>query len=351
MALGDLVLLIIGIPSGWLQSMGIVVYDEISPMTCKIDKFCKYSFADSAIWIIVLFMVDRCVAICNPLKKSSFFIPQSTKYCSCAALMLAFAKNLHVFWTRGAQYQHILLSYSVLINGTSVNQTVTTSTIENCGYPTPAYADFENFVRPWIALVLTNIIPCILISIFNVFIVRAMIQMKKAPAIQDKEMEKRNRNVFQTAAMCLAGSVSFLVCITPTIVLTVGKIHWTTYSNPGYNIAKAFNNVFFYVNYSINFFLYCLTGRKFRNTFLQLFIREKCDTQISKNVPTATVSRNITALKRYPVGGSGVKSKTGNIDSVDGRILDSKRLDTGPAHQATSSSTTLDTYLEDNDKF
>ena len=220
---------------------------------------------------------------------------------------------MHLFWTRGAQDLYTTHTYSVNINGTLVNLTETTSKVETCGYPTPAYEDFENFVRPWIALVLTNIIPCILISIFNVFIVRAMIQMKKAPAIQDKEMEKRNRNVFQTAAMCLAGSISFLVCITPTIVLTVGKIHWATYSNQGYDIAKAFNNVFFYVNYSINFFLYCLTGGRFRNTFLQLFVRAELAPKTPNVYNVEIVPRNCPTPNRFINCGLRGRSREENM--------------------------------------
>ena len=39
--------------------------------------------------------------------------------------------------------------------------------------------------------------------------------------------------------MCLAASCSFIVCVTPTIVLTVGKAYWTKQANPYYDIAKA----------------------------------------------------------------------------------------------------------------
>ena len=55
MAIGDLVLLFVGILPGWLQSMGIFNYVELSPIACKIDRFCKYAIGDFAIYIILLF--------------------------------------------------------------------------------------------------------------------------------------------------------------------------------------------------------------------------------------------------------------------------------------------------------
>ena len=83
-----------------------------------------------------------------------------------SCLLLAVVKNLHVFWTRGAQF--------TTVEGVLVLRS-------NCGRPTPAADHFESFVRPWIAFTLVSAIPFFLICFFNIGIVRTLLCMPVAP--------------------------------------------------------------------------------------------------------------------------------------------------------------------------
>ena len=83
------------------------VFKEISPITCKLEKFCFYTFGDTAIWILVVFTLDRFLALVFPLSVKEICLPSRSKYNSLLVLILSICKNFHVFWTRGPEYETV----------------------------------------------------------------------------------------------------------------------------------------------------------------------------------------------------------------------------------------------------
>jgi len=195
--------------------------------------------------------------------------------------VFAIAKNVHVFWTRDIEYD------------------LKTGTVK-CGRP-EQYLYFENEVRPWLALTLVTILPFLVIVTSNIIIVRKLIQAhkvrhqslavqltlgtngngnnRKQSCIETNDNGNRavvtsnsvvGRSVVfsQTSLMCLAVSLAFLVCVTPSIVLTIGREQWKTRS--AYYIARAVSHQLSCFNHAINFFLYCFTGERFRDVLVGL---------------------------------------------------------------------------------
>lgn len=88
--------------------------------------------------------------------------------------------------------------------------------------------------------------------------------------------------------MCLGASFTFLICVTPTMVILIGKPYWTMNgTNMAYEIAKSVSNQLTYLNSSVNFFLYCITGKKFRET-LGLMLRCRCKEVMTKSDVSAS---------------------------------------------------------------
>ena len=157
MALGDLCALVTGIIPEWLEATDIVVFKRLHPVTCKLEKFSFFTCGDTAIWILVVFTVDRFIAVAFPLcKKHMCLYGRARIYCL-LTLVAAAAKNTHVFWTRGAVY-----TFNARLNVTEVN---------NCGQP-PPYAHFERFVRPWIAFTIISVIPFCVLLFCNTWIIK-----------------------------------------------------------------------------------------------------------------------------------------------------------------------------------
>ena len=249
-----------GIIPEWLEAMGITILKETHPATCKLEKFLFCSTSDTAIWLLVLFTFDRFIAVCFPLRKTHVCRPRKAVLFSAVAFMASCTQNVHVFWTRGAeQYQ---------------DDGITKTT--NCGKPNSFH--FESYIRPWIAFVAVSIIPFIAILTFNVGIVRKLIKIKTRPVGHSPSPRKTSveKQFSQATIMCLSASFMFLLTITPSIVILIGKPYWTKKDfdyvyNEKYAAAKAISNVMVYLNHSLTFFLYCMTGRRFREELLEMF--------------------------------------------------------------------------------
>jgi len=82
----------------------------------------------------------------------------------------------------------------------------------------------------------------------------------------------------QTSLMCIAASLAFVVCVTPSIVLTMGRHQWKNaggFTQAAYFASRAVVHQLACLNHAINFFLYCVTGQRFRKELVALLRREK----------------------------------------------------------------------------
>nr|AKQ63011.1 orphan G-protein coupled receptor 1 [Platynereis dumerilii] len=245
LAIADAFALFSGIIPEWMEACNIIKFKELSPGTCRFEKIIFYTSADTAIWILVAFTCDRFIAVCFPFRKSRWCTSRKAIIISASLLVAAFIKNMHVFWTRGAQYDE---------NGTF---------IKNCGYPRPEYKNFERNVRPWLVFVLVNLIPFLVILSCNLAIV-----YKLLAATRIKDISKPNSKYSQTTLMCVGVSFLFLLTTTPSVVMYIGRSEWDKSHTDAYEVAKAVTNVLVYLNHSLNFFVYCMSGKRFRREFL-----------------------------------------------------------------------------------
>lgn len=256
MAVADVTFLIFGIVPEWLDACNFIKLQEVHYMMCKLEKFIFYLSGDVAIWIICINTMDRFIAVCFPFTQQSLRKAVYAKIASLVTFIVAIVKNMHVFWTRGPVY------------------TESGDVIKVCGRPEP-YTHFEVYVRPWIAFVLVGVVPVVLLSVFNVFIIRFLIkEMRKVRATG----KKHQPDFTQTICMCVAVSLAFLVFITPSLILYIGKPYWShtdNATNHVYDVSKAVGNQLSYVNHAINFLLYCITAKKFREEAIKLIIPKK----------------------------------------------------------------------------
>jgi len=167
MAVSDICVLVSGMITEWVEARFDIIFKELDERLCKLEKFMFYTSSDTSIWICVAFTIDRFVAVCFPLQhRRSCFIATNAKYYAIAATLSAVAKNVHVLWTRGAEFR--------LVNASSVDTQL--DFVSNCGRPTDAYRQFEFFVRPWIAFAIVFAVPFCIIVFCNIFIIKAMIR-------------------------------------------------------------------------------------------------------------------------------------------------------------------------------
>ncbi len=173
--------------------------------------------------------------------------------------MIAIAKNLHLFWTRGVQQ---------VVNSDGVIE------IFNCGWPNESYESFGKYIRPWIAFSLYAFIPITGILFLNVIISYKLLILKQkvkpgnkiGTGSGDNSQSGDKKDVIQMTAMLLSVSIVFLILILPSITVIVAKPHVIHIDQDAVRLA--------YVEVRINsfFLLY--------NSFLLILLHSLLDTLI-----------------------------------------------------------------------
>lgn len=190
-------------------------------------------------------------------------------------VFLSLSKNLHEFWTRGPEY------------------TRSGQLRRICGSQSQYYF-FLQYVRPWIVFAVVTALPFLLILFFNCMIVHVLIKSQRlrsaavATPTGNGNRPPGTSGFRQTTFMCLGISFAFLVCISPSIVLLIGKPYWQR----DYRNVKAVCNLLGFVNHAVNFFLYCVTGRRFRH---QLWAMLTCRGHEVPQTPIATLNNTSVA--------------------------------------------------------
>ena len=221
-----------------------------------------FTFADTAVWLMLSVTVDRFISVVFPLKRRDLCTPKRAVVCCVSLLGAALLKNLHIFWTRGRQV---------------TQQPDGTYVTTECGFPRPEYEHFETFIRPWLAFTLYAFIPITGLVVLNVSIAVALWRHSKKQENSNNQTDGNNSRASRQAAqltwMLLTVSVTFTILITPSIVVLIAKPYVATSParSASYSLLEAVADTLAYVNHSSNFFLYCLSGAGFRKEVKRMF--------------------------------------------------------------------------------
>jgi len=263
-----------------LEVAGIFSAREYNVWACRAYKVIYYTSGDAAIWLLVAFTFDRFVAVCFPLRKRRVCRWKRAVIASATIIFLSLAKNFHEFWTRGPEY------------------TESGEFVRICGRQ-KRYKFFLDYVRPWIAIILITVVPFILILFFNCMIVHSLLKAQRlrsknaayteacaTPTGTGNKPPTSATSFRQTTFMCLGVSFAFLILVAPSVVLLTGKPYWKRGDAAAYGNAKAISNFLSILHHCINFFLYCVTGRRFRQE-LKATLTCRRGTEVPQ-IPTCT---------------------------------------------------------------
>jgi hypothetical protein len=234
----------------------LVGYDVQARHTaiCKLRNFLFITFSDGSIWLICAFTFDRLVAVVLPLKRKT--------YCTRRHALIAIA----VIWTLATTKNIPML----ITWGVSSAQSLSGGHVSRCGVPEPRYAFYEEYIRPWLVFTTVSFIPFVFITACNVIIVHHVQRMGVSPAtiarVRSIARQSSDHSVASMSRMCLAVSFTFVVLVSPSIVILVGKPYWTRTAAAAakFHLARSFGNLCQYTNNAINFLLYLSSGREFR---------------------------------------------------------------------------------------
>ncbi|XP_074653443.1 FMRFamide peptide receptor frpr-18-like [Tubulanus polymorphus] len=190
-----------------------------------------------ALYAVVLVTFDRFVAIRFPLKAHSF--------CTTKSVLI------QIF---------VLVIYVCLVE-----------LVPRYLFPHIINRDYVNFTYTTITLVTTCVVPVFLVFAFNIGIISALYASRKMTGQKSDSHKQLTRRL-------LAVSTTFLVCNVPLLIEGILLQVYSDVSDAYVeNIGWALNYILLLsilcvaVNSSTNFVVYCLTGARFRKTFVNTF--------------------------------------------------------------------------------
>ena len=137
-----------------------------------------------------------------------------------------------------------------------------------------ALSFYAVFVFPWIDLVVSSFLPSSLLLVGNVLLAitvsrsaRLARRLTAAPTGSDRRSDVREKAASSLTVTLMSVSVTY-ICLSLPVSIFIIVQHYLSRAGARYNawmhLAWAVVNLMWYCNSTVNFYLYCLTGTRFR---------------------------------------------------------------------------------------
>lgn len=270
LAVADCIVLLVGLLPDWAENLSGVDIQHATSLLCKSVTLLTYSSSHFSVWIIVVVTIMRYIAVSEPHQASKFCNHKIAKRLIALLVFSIIMINLHIIWT---------------VDLKTSNQGF--NVIKKCDAK-EGFGDFIYTVWPWIDASIFALAPFLLLVFFNT---RIIVTTLKATSWRhknqhDKANSKRimSRNNIKLTITLLTVSFSFLVTTLPMATVMILQIYWNWKLEESgqelevlsqQKIIRTVAEMLMYLNHSINFFLYCAVGEKFRVQMAKTFCRHR----------------------------------------------------------------------------
>ena len=205
----------------------------------------------SNLWGVLLILAmtfDRFYGIIRPHKASLFNTVKRAKITCICIILLGILYNIpHIFFTLD---------------------------VENSCVPYGKAIEFTyGQLYYWLSFVVNYSFPFVALLVMNSFIIHTIRNRKNLVAGQTGQQQKSSET--QIFIILLLVTFSFLLLTTPAYMLFLFNMIIDFNQSPryqsGFQLFYSISEKTWYTNNAINFFLYIMSGTKFRKDFLQLF--------------------------------------------------------------------------------
>ncbi|XP_025105038.1 probable G-protein coupled receptor 83 [Pomacea canaliculata] len=268
MAVSDLVLLYTGLPQVWMfRTFGFQLY-RIHLSLCKLIPFFSYACSTGTAWLIVAMTMQRLMSVVWPHHKSFSCTERKV------GLVIAMIVTIQIGFNISK-----LIAYEL-------NNGVCEIVNEELWY-------YDQIIYPRITVVVSTLIPFVILVIGNSVLLWAVIQSVKVARVMTlgsgDQVNSRQKKASTLTITLITVSMVFLFLTMPmnTYFLIVNDIsneetiiQWASRS-----FAFAILDLAWFSHSAINFYIYCLTGSKFRYELKSLFCRRYPALKRSKATP------------------------------------------------------------------
>ena len=254
--------------TGWLQGLS-----RISPYV----TVCCYPLAQTAkmstAWITILVAVNRYIFVCLPLRASQWCTLSKVKIQLAIVLVFAVVCNIPRFFQLRVKHN----------NGTS---SVDYTTIKEWGQ---FYMVYD---ATWYFILLTGV-PLFVLTLLTVRLMKAMEVHRRMKLAMNSGRQQQDSNV--TFALVIVVIV-FIICHVPKLALRI-VIYLVPYKelklDDVWHFMRDIANMFIILNSAINFFIYILANKRFRDVLTEIVCRRHADTLVFTARPIASAEEPV----------------------------------------------------------
>ncbi len=249
LALGDLTAL-------WSFSLPFLTGTDlrnINNVTCWLLNSLRDSSMYFSVWVLSTITIERFVAVTFPHKLNIIFSHRRASISIGIFLFAAMCPTLNYFFS----YQVIVVGYGERIQ------------IQVCWIHSPSV--YSVYIAPWVETVLYSIIPSVIITFCNVGIIYRVIK-SRAKRVQQMNAQHDGGGQANMVATLVTISMAFLIFTLPTSIFVIFELHpflsGTHYGTKRWSqmlLGVIICSLMYQMNHSLNFWLYVMSGTKFRN--------------------------------------------------------------------------------------
>lgn len=269
LSISDTLVLYVGLLRLWVgELLGFDVRDK-AEWICKLVNFSGSVASDFSAWMILAVTAVRYLVVYHPIRSKAMCGAFTTRNIISFLLMTAVLANSHLFWTLAI-----------------TEETEDGRVILRCDGHSE-YVYFISTVWPWIDAILYCLGPFMSVLTLNILIIRQVSAKTAKRTMLQSGIVHRAFNARKTdwarkrvTSTLLVVSFTFLITTLPmsfSIIAAhfvnsrVSSIEYMT----KFMLVHAITQLFMYLNHSINFFLYCAAGEKFRYHIVHFFCKVK----------------------------------------------------------------------------
>ncbi|XP_053379853.1 FMRFamide receptor-like [Mercenaria mercenaria] len=344
LAITDLTVLYTGFLRWWMIytfDLDIRLFNDVG---CRFHWFSTFVAPEISSWLLVAVTCERIACTIWPHRVRLVCTRRSARFTVFAIVLVLCGGSCHlIFGTslRTAEIEPSLISLeNMTTSGTLIGNNQSTRTTTDLysanesernttdthaveykficdAFSDEMYRSFFSFVYPWIDLLLYFFIPSVILSVGEVLILRKVMESRR---LRIRMSQKSNACVEITAnsrsiiIMLLTVNAVFIICTTPISVFLIGRPYWVN-SETGLTehqeIVWAVVNLLMYLNHTINFILYFLSGSRFREKVYELFKKKRPDSSFSQDAVSDNGQQGQTT--ENPSVPSGVSRPNPNV--------------------------------------
>lgn len=221
---------------------------NMSPVLCRISPVATYFLTYFSCWLLVAVSLDRTIWVVLPFQAKRFCTRKLSMIITAIIGSLSLLTVLHFFFTM----------HHVPTNDPNVS---------------PCRPDkLTGRLFPYVDLILAMAGPFVIMLASNTAIILKLNELKRTRMKNFRKNSNRGEDKTQSLTTMLL-SISFFFMVSSTPLLTYDIVYFTveiTNHTVFFGVEQV-SYTLWYLNYSVHFLLYCLTGPRFREEAKRLF--------------------------------------------------------------------------------